>query len=69
MKATLTLTVKHPKITNPVTHTDNLNGSSVSAILKKLNLPGKQMCDLKHHNSTSWTDFNGATHKLEIQFE
>lgn len=63
------MTVRHPALDKPITHTDMLSGISLTAILKQFNLPGKLISELRHYGTTSFEDEYGATHLVELKKE
>jgi len=60
------LTIVHDSLPKPVVHRNEIKAISVAQVLSHMNLTAKQACDIKNRGSTTWTDQNGAVHKLEL---
>lgn len=68
MTFTLTLTIKHWAFA-PITKTDTMTAKTKAAMLKKLALSSRCICELKNHGETTWKDEHGTTMILELKQE
>jgi hypothetical protein len=69
MKFTVVLKIENDVWDSPIIHEDNLHAISKSAVLKKFNLSGGQICELKNYGKTHWQDVHGSLFTLSLDSE